>query len=155
MYLNVLGRVAVAMAISVSATGCLLFSAGKSLNNGGVGVIVFKDKGVTAAAAGTALVTYDIDCVDSFEATGGQTGLGNAAGEYGVSCTYQGQPIPWRIVGSFSAAPMANTTERWTKYRAKVTEMAKQKHCAAVALRLGWPTKNQEGEAFGAFCVES
>ena len=153
MVLITVRRMAVVMAISSS--GCLLFSAGKALNNGGVGAIVFKDKGVTPAAAGTAIVSYDIDCVDSFTATGGQTGLGNAAGEYGAACTYKGQPVTWRIVGTFSAAPMANTAERWTKYRTKVMEMAKEKHCGSVALRVSWPTKNQEGEAFGAFCVES
>ena len=152
---NLLGRVAVGIALSSLLGGCLLMSAGKALNNDGVGVIVFKDKGLTPAAAGTAVATFDIDCTDSFEATGGQTGLGNAAGEYGATCTYKGQPTTWRVVGTFSAAPMANTTERWTKYRAKVTAMAKDKKCSAVAVRVSWPTKNQEGEALGAFCVQT
>jgi len=56
-------------------------------------------------------------------------------------CTYQGKPMAWAVVGTFSAAPMANNTERWTKYRAKVVVMAKEKHCAAVALRTSWRRK--------------
>lgn len=151
---GVLVRVLV-VSIACASGGCTLMSAAKTLNNDGVGVIVFEDKAMAQAPANTTPVAYDIDCVDSFEATGGKTGLDNAAGVYGVSCTYQGQPIPWKIVGTFSAAPMANTAERWAKYRTKVTAMAKEKRCSAVALRRSWPSKNQEGEAFGAFCVQS
>jgi hypothetical protein len=138
--------VAACMLVSVSAfSGC------------GVGVIYFEAKNggpgpAVAAPAGT-FKAYDVDCKDGFEATGGQNALGNLAGTYSVDCQKDGAAMTGKIVGIFHAAPMAR--KKWDRYRAEVTEKARKKGCPAVAVRKTAPTLNQQGEAIGAFCVES
>lgn len=125
-----------------------------SMGCGGVGVITFDPaNGGPPGGPAKSFASYDIDCTDSFEASGGSTALGNAAGTYGIACTYQGKPIDdsFVILGVFHAAPMA--AGKWNVYQTKVTSKAQSKGCPGVAIRKSEPTKNQQGEAIGAFCV--
>jgi hypothetical protein len=124
----------------------------------------FQDAGCTVAAmknhalallasANASFTSYDIDCVDSFVATGGQTALNGRAGNYGVACTKDGAPMSGEILGVFHSAPAA--AGKWDVYRAKVIKTARAKGCPAVAVRKSAPTINQQGEAHGAYCVKS
>lgn len=121
---------------------------------GGVGVIMFdaKNGGPPEGPAQT-FATYDVDCSDSFEESGGQTAMGATAGTYGVACRFEGKSLEdtFNILGVFHAAPMASGN--WKKYHDKVIAKAQGKGCPGVAVRKTPPTENQEGEAIGAFCV--
>jgi hypothetical protein len=131
--------------VSVLAAGC------------GTGVIYFEPKngGPAGGAAAANFKTFDIDCVDGFEAAagGGQTVMGSEAGTYSVGCKKDGAPMTAKVLGVFHAAPLA--TNKWNHNRAEVAEKARLKGCPAVAIRKAPPTVNQGGEAIGAFCVES
>ena len=120
----------------------------------GTGVIYFEKRG-DGPPAGPAkdFKAFDLECQDTFAATGGQTALGNAAGHYSISCTHQGQPMPrWTELGVFHAAPMARN--HWDQYRSEVIAKAQAQGCPAVAVRTSPPTQNQQGEAIGAFCIQ-
>ncbi|APR81579.1 Hypothetical protein A7982_06928 [Minicystis rosea] len=122
------------------------------LSGCGVGAIFFKAEGDGPPDKPVETTqVFDIECKDAFQATGGRTVLGSRAGNYSVSCTHKGEPLHFRILGQFSAAPMA--AGKWDKYRLKVIEKARRRGCPGVAVRVDPPTENQEGEAIGAFCV--
>jgi hypothetical protein len=120
----------------------------------GIGIIYFEaENGGPTKGANASFTSYDIDCVDSFVATGGQTALNGRAGNYGVACTKDGAPMSGEILGVFHSAPAA--AGKWDVYRAKVIKTARAKGCPAVAVRKSAPTINQQGEAHGAYCVKS
>lgn len=119
---------------------------------GGTGIILFEaENGGPTGPKDTVSKVFDLDCADSFKASGGQTALGGQAGSYGVACTYEGKPMEWKSLGVFHAAPMA--ANNWDKYRAKVAEKASKRGCPGVAIRKLPPSENQQGEAIGAWCV--
>jgi len=117
------------------------------------GAIIFEKRGDGPPASGPATnpQVYPVTCSDAFVASEGRTVTGSQAGEYSTSCFYQGQHMPWRVLGVFHAAPVA--ASHWDDYRGRVASMAGEHRCPAVAIRTSPPTQNQEGEAFGAFCV--
>ncbi len=120
---------------------------------GGTGVVLFDaENGGPKGPKGTRSKVFEIECVDSFKATGGRSALGGAAGDYAVGCTYEGKPMPWSSLGVFHAAPMA--AGNWDKYKVKVIEKASGRGCPGVAVRTKPPTENQQGEAIGAWCVD-
>jgi hypothetical protein len=136
-----------------TVTAAALLVSSLVLPSCGVGMIIFESKnGGPPAAPAADFKSYDIDCVDGFEKTGGQTAMGSEAGVYRVGCTRDGQPMTAKIVGVFHAAPLA--AGKWSQYREEVTLKAREKGCPAVAVRKTAPTENQGGEAIGAFCVE-
>lgn len=119
---------------------------------GGVGVILFKkENGGPIGAKNVTSQVFDLDCSDSFQATGGQTALGGQAGITSVGCSYQGAPMAWNKLGYFHCAPMA--AGNWEKYREKVIAQASKRGCPGVAIRKLPPSVNQQGEAIGAWCV--
>jgi len=120
----------------------------------GIGVVYFEPVGVgpRTGESPANFTVFDIDCKDGFEKTGGTNALGSAAGNYSISCTKDGQPMPGTVIGIFHAAPAAKG--KWETYRKKVAAKARAKKCPAVAIRLAPPTVNQQGEAIGAFCIE-
>lgn len=123
-----------------------------SVSGCGIGIILFDEQnGGPPKRTGTPAVVFDVICADGFEASGGTTAMGSAAGTYSVGCTYQGKPMPWNVLGVFHAAPAAKN--KWDVYRQKVSQKATGKGCPGVAIRTTAPTENQGGEAIGAFCV--
>jgi hypothetical protein len=78
--------------------------------------------------------------------------MGAQVGTYTVACTEDGKPMSGKVIGLFRAAPLA--AGKWDQYRTKVTAKARKQGCPAVAVRKSPPTKNEEGEAIGAFCVQ-
>ena len=120
----------------------------------GIGIIYFEaENGGPPKGANPSFTSYDIDCTDTFVATGGMTVMNKVAGDYTISCSKDGQPFSAEILGKFHAAPAA--AGKWDTYRAKVIKTAQKKGCPAVAVRKTEPSKNQQGEAIGAFCVKS
>jgi hypothetical protein len=132
-----------ALIACVSAVGCL-----------GIGIIHFEpENGGPSPGVSKSFKAFDIDCTDTFKATGGNGALGAAAGNYSVSCTQDGHEMTAKVLGAFHAAPAA--AGQWDKYRAQVTERARNQGCPRVAVRKTEPSVNQQGEAIGAFCVEA
>ena len=133
--------------VGMSALGALALTA-----CGGIGYVRFvAQNGGPSGAPAAHFASYDIQCTDTFAASGGRSVLGNAAGVLGTHCEYQGHSMEFAILGEFHAAPMARN--HWTEYRQSVIERARTMGCPAVAVRTAPPTHNQEGEAVGAFCV--
>lgn len=136
------GLLASVLLLASTAAGC------------GIGIIYFEAEGAGPPKGANAnFRSYDIDCVDNFQATGGQTVMNARAGKYRIACTRDGQPMTAEVLGVFHAAPAAK--KKWDIYRDKVVKVAQKKGCPAVAVRKSAPTENQQGEAIGAFCVQS
>lgn len=132
-----------------------------SLGGCGVGIIYYEPKnGGPPSGPAKDFKAVDIDCQDGFEKdtsflanlNGGQTAMGAEAGTYTVACTQDGKPMTGKVVGVFHAAPLA--AGKWDQYRGEVTAKARNQGCPTVAVRKSPPTKNQEGEAIGAFCLQ-
>ena len=153
-------RVAVValFSLSVSAGGCMRYLHYVSFGLIPMsGVIQYENVGGGPPSTGpkTNPAVHDVICEDAFDRDPGQgrTVLGSRAGSYRVACSYQGAALPWTVLGQFHAAPAANGA--WGDYRSRVMRMAADRRCPAVAIRTQPPTRNQEGEALGAFCVSS
>lgn len=76
-------------------------------------------------------------------------GLGR---DYFAACTYQGRPLPWRVVGVLHAR--IDAADDWPAARAGLEQRAQGLACPAIAERTFPPTWGDTGAAVGALCVD-
>lgn len=104
------------------------------------------------------MAVYDIDCRDTSRASGATVVQGygvsllNRGMPYFAACTYQGKPLPWKILGVFHAG--ASAEGNWAGWRESAKERAEDENCPGVALRTHPPTLGDvQNEMVGALCV--
>jgi hypothetical protein len=125
------------LAASLAASLALLFSMG-AVGCGGVGTVRYEGETVKRAGfSRTDVTVYVIDCTD------GDT----------LQCSYQGQPLPWRILGWFRAPPKA--LGKWERYQERVRERAADVGCRTVGVRRMPPRRGAGEEAIGAVCLDA
>jgi hypothetical protein len=113
-------------ALALAATGC-----------GGLGTVRYEGDEVKRAGLTSAdVAVYVVDCAE------GQS----------LTCSYQGQPLPWRVVGWFHVPSKA--FGKWDLYHDKVRDRAAQVGCRAVGLRRVPPPRGGPEEPVGALCLE-
>lgn len=102
--------------------------------------------------------TFEMDCRDTPKADGatsiaGQSDARGASGAYYyASCTYEGKPLPWKVLGVLHSS--TEDTYKWEKYREGTIKKAEKLGCPAIALRR-FPTTVGDGfEGIGALCVD-
>lgn len=116
-----------ATALALAATGC-----------GGLGTVRYEgDEAKRAGLTSADVAVYVVDCVE------GQN----------LVCSYQGQPLPWRVVGWFHVPSKA--FGKWDLYHAKVRDRAAQVGCRAVGLRRVPPPRGGPEEPIGALCLDA
>lgn len=114
-------------ASALAVTGC-----------GGLGTVRYDgDEAKRSGLTGADVAVYVIDCAE------GQN----------LACSYQGQPLPWRVIGTFHVPSKA--FGKWDLYRDKVRDRAAQVGCRAVGLRrVPPPRSGGPEEPIGALCLE-
>jgi len=101
---------------------------------------------------------FDIDCRDTPFAEGAtqvagrpEIGLSIDTYYYG-SCTYEGKPLPWKLLGILHGG--ISDTGDWEKYREATAKRAEKLGCPGVALRRFPVTVGDMGESIGALCID-
>lgn len=104
------------------------------------------------------MAVYDIDCRDTSRASGATTvqGTGQSMLNRGLAfyaaCTYEGKPLPWKVLGVFHAG--ADSEDDWDSWRKGAIDWARSENCPGVGLRTFAPTYGDTNhEAVGALCL--
>lgn len=101
---------------------------------------------------------FDIDCRDTVQAEGatnlsGPAEIGSSLNAYYYgACTYEGKPLPWKLLGILHAG-MGDTGD-WEKFRAGAAKRAEKLGCPGVALRRFPVTVGDIGENIAALCID-
>ena len=105
---------------------------------GGVGTVRYEgDEASRAGLVRADVAVYVVDC---------------AEGE-NLVCSYQGQPLPWRVIGQFRVP--AKAYGKWEAYHERVRERAVQVGCRAVGVRRVPPPRGAGvDEPVGALCFD-
>ena len=102
--------------------------------------------------------TFQIDCRDTPHADGATiiegVGQGTFQGgtNYYAACTYQGKPLPWKLLGIFHATVRAGD-QGWQRWTDAAVTRAKAMGCPGIAVRTFPPTAGDSYEAIGALCI--
>ncbi len=124
-----------ATAVVISALALALAS---TAGCGGLGTVRYEgDEAKRGGLGRDDVAVYVLDCADGLD----------------VACSYQGQPLPWRVSGVFRVPPKA--LGKWELYREKVRDRAVQVGCRAIGVRRAPPPpyKGSE-EPIGALCLD-
>jgi len=101
---------------------------------------------------------FDIDCRDTPTADGateltGRAEIGSSFNAYYYgSCTYEGKPLPWKLLGIVHAG--MGVTGDWEKFREGVAKQAENLGVPGNALRRFPVTVGDIGENIGALCID-
>lgn len=117
---------------------CALALVGAAVGCGGIGTVRYEGDAMKRPGFTRADVAiYVIDCTE------GDT----------LVCNYQGQPLPWRILGWFRAPPKA--LAKWERYQERVRDRAVDVGCAAVGVRRVPPRRGGGEDPIGAVCLDA
>lgn len=137
----------IAFAMVATMAGCSFYTRPFTPLNGG-------PSGETAANT----VSFDIDCRDTPKASGATSISGkgesamNAGTPFYAACTYEGKPLPWKVLGVLHAGYSADSD--WEGWRREAVANAKSEGCPGVALRTFPPTVGDKYDMVGALCVD-
>lgn len=97
--------------------------------------------------------TFYVDCRDTFGVKNATPLSGSHKDNaYVASCSYQGRPLPWKVVEVYHAG--LSDAGDWGRFRDGMIKRARKTGCRYIAIRTFPPTMAVTNEAVAGMCVQ-